>query len=70
MPFVSDVVVVVALAVMLSVAFGHPRGRVEAAVGVGCAAVTLATGLLTVPETGDAVALCPVYGDTSSEGAA
>ena len=35
-------------AAMLAVAFGHPRGRVEAAVGVVCAGATLATGLLTL----------------------
>jgi arsenical pump membrane protein len=40
---------------MLAVAFGHPRGRVEASVGVLCAAVTLATGLLTLDEARDAV---------------
>ena len=55
MPPLSDVVVVVALAGMLAVAFGHPRGRVEASVGVLCAAVTLATGLLTLDEARDAV---------------
>jgi len=49
-PPLSDMVVVVALGGMLVVAFGHPRGRVEAAVGVGCAGATLATGLLTVHE--------------------
>jgi arsenical pump membrane protein len=60
-PFVSDLVVVVALAVMLSVAFGHPRGRVEAGVGVGCAVITLASGLLTLREARDAVdRLAPV----------
>jgi hypothetical protein len=31
---VSDVLVVLALVVLLAVAFGHPRGRVEAAAGV------------------------------------
>src|SRR3954469_4675041 len=40
---------------MLAVAFGHPRGRVEASVGVLCAAVTLATGLLTLDDARDAV---------------
>ena len=55
MPPLSDVVVVVALAGMLAVAFGHPRGRVEASVGVLCAAVTLATGLLTLDDARDAV---------------
>jgi arsenical pump membrane protein len=54
-PPLSDVVVVVTLAGMLAVAFGHPRGRVEASVGVLCAAVTLATGLLTLDDARDAV---------------
>jgi arsenical pump membrane protein len=45
---VSDVVVVLALGGMLVVAFGHPRGRVEVAVGAVCAGATLATGLLTL----------------------
>jgi arsenical pump membrane protein len=54
-PPLSDVVVVVALAGMLAVAFGHPRGRVEASVGVLCAVVTLATGLLTLDGAHDAV---------------
>jgi arsenical pump membrane protein len=49
-PPVSDVVVVVALVGMLVVAFGHPRGRVEATVGAVCAVATLATGLLTFDE--------------------
>jgi arsenical pump membrane protein len=52
---VSDVVVVLALGGMLAVAFGHPRGRVEAGVGVVCASVTLATGLLSLDEARDAV---------------
>jgi arsenical pump membrane protein len=47
-PPLSDVVVVAALIGMLVVAFGHPRGRVEAAVGVVCAGVTVATGLLSL----------------------
>jgi arsenical pump membrane protein len=52
---VSDVVVVVALAGMLAVAFGHPRGRVEAAAAVVCAGATLATGLVTFGEARAAV---------------
>ena len=47
---VSDVVVVLALGGMLVVAFGHPRGRVEVAVGAVCAGATLATGLLTLDQ--------------------
>jgi arsenical pump membrane protein len=60
-PPVSDVVVVLALVAMLAVAFGHPRGRVEAATGVVCAAAAMATGLLTWSEAGAAVRqLAPV----------
>jgi arsenical pump membrane protein len=51
----ADVVVVLALGGMLAVAFGHPRGRVEAAVGVVCGGATLATGLLTLDQARDAV---------------
>ncbi len=52
---------VVALAAMLAVAFTHPTGRVEALVGVGCAAATLATGILTADEAWSAVRnLAPV----------
>src|SRR3954452_21233253 len=40
---------------MLAVAFRHPSGRVEAMVGLGCAGVTLATGLLTSAEVRAAV---------------
>jgi arsenical pump membrane protein len=39
-----DLVAVLALVVLLAVAFGHPRGPVEAAAGVAGAAVVLATG--------------------------
>ena len=61
MPPVSDVVVVLALAAMLAVAFGHPRGRVEAATGVVCAGAAMATGLLTWAEARTAVdQLAPV----------
>lgn len=61
MPPLADVVVVAALAGMLAVAFGHPRGRVEAGVGVLCAGATLATGLLTYDEARDSIAhLAPV----------
>jgi arsenical pump membrane protein len=49
-PPLSDVVVVMALGGMLAVAFRHPRGRVEVAVGAVCAAATLATGLLTLDQ--------------------
>ena len=55
MPPIADVVVVVALGGMLAVAFGHPRGRVEAGVGALCAGATLATGLLSYDEARDAV---------------
>ncbi len=61
MPPLADVVVVVALAGMLAVAFGHPRGRVEVGVGVLCAAATLATGMLSFDEARQAVdRLAPV----------
>lgn len=61
MPPLSDVVVVLALAAMLAVAFGHPRGRVEAATGVVCAGAAMATGLLTWTEARSAVdQLAPV----------
>ena len=57
----SDVVVVLALVAMLAVAFGHPRGRVEAAAGLLCAAATMASGLLTWGEARAAVEqLAPV----------
>jgi arsenical pump membrane protein len=60
-PPLSDVVVVVALGGLLAVGFGHPRGRVEAGVGVLCAGATLATGLLTYDEARSAVEhLAPV----------
>jgi arsenical pump membrane protein len=60
-PPLADVVVVVALAGMLAVGFGHPRGRVEAGVGAACAVATLATGLLTVEQARHAVdRLAPV----------
>jgi len=39
-----DLVAVLALVVLLAVAFGHPSGRVEAAVGVAGAAAVLAAG--------------------------
>lgn len=55
MPPTADIVVVLALGGMLAVAFGHPRGRVEAAAGVVCAGATLATGLLTLDQARDAV---------------
>jgi len=57
----SDVVVVLALAAMLAVAFGHPRGRVEAAVGLLCAGATLATGLVPWADARQSLAdLAPV----------
>ena len=61
MPPVSDVVVVLALVAMLAVAFGHPRGGIEAATGVVCAAAAMATGLLSRAEARSAVEqLAPV----------
>ena len=61
MPPPSDVVVVLALAGMLAVAFVHPSGRVEALVGLTCACATVATGLLTSAEVRAAVTdLAPV----------
>jgi len=42
-----DLVPVVALLALLAVAYLHPRGRVEASVGLAAAAATMATGLLT-----------------------
>ena len=55
MPPLSDVVVVVALGGLLAVGFGHPRGRVEAGVGVLCAGATMTTGLLTFDEAREVV---------------
>ena len=61
MPPPSDVVVVLALAGMLAVAFAHPSGRVEALVGLACAAATVATGLLTSAQVRNALEqLAPV----------
>ena len=61
MPPPSDVVVVLALAGMLTVAFVHPSGKVEALVGLACALATLATGLLTSAEVRSALtSLAPV----------
>jgi arsenical pump membrane protein len=54
-PPLADVVVLAALAGMLTVAFGHPRGRVEAGVGILCAGATLATGLLSYSEAREAL---------------
>jgi len=46
---------------MRAVAFVHPSGRVEALVGLACAALTLATGLLTSAEVRSALSsLAPV----------
>jgi arsenical pump membrane protein len=57
----SDIVVVLALGGMLAVAFVHPSGRMEALVGLACAGVTLATGLLTSAEVRSALSsLAPV----------
>ncbi len=57
----SDVVVVLALGGMLTVAFVHPTRRVEALAGVVCSGATLATGLLTGPQARSAVThLAPV----------
>ena len=47
-----DAVPLAALAVLLVTAYVHPRARTELAVGLGAAAVTLATGLL---DAGDVV---------------
>lgn len=61
MPPVSDVVVVLALGAMLTVAFGHPRGRVEVGAAAVCVAATLVTGLLSTDEAWSAVRrLAPV----------
>jgi arsenical pump membrane protein len=60
-PPLSDVVVVLALSGMLAVAFGHPRGRIEVAVGLICAGATLSTGLLTLDQARSAIdSLAPV----------
>jgi arsenical pump membrane protein len=57
----SDVVVVLALAGMLGVAFRHPSQGVEALGGLACAGATLLTGLLTASEVRSALAdLAPV----------
>lgn len=48
-----DLVPVAALVALLVVAYLHPRGRVEASVGLAAAAVTLATGLLTWSDVED-----------------
>src|SRR3954452_1840008 len=46
---------------MLAVAFGHPRGRIEVAVGLICAGATLSTGLLTLDQARSAIdSLAPV----------
>jgi arsenical pump membrane protein len=42
----ADLVPLLALVVLLAVAYAHPRGRVEAAVGLAAATATLATGAL------------------------
>ena len=50
-----DVVPLAALVVLLVTAYGHPRGRTEAAIGLAAAAATLATGTLDLaPDRGDA----------------
>jgi arsenical pump membrane protein len=57
----SDVVVVLALAGMLAVAFAHPRGWVEAGAALVCVGATLASGLVTTRQAGTAVRhLAPV----------
>jgi arsenical pump membrane protein len=57
----SDVLVVLALGGMLAVAFTHPSARAEAAVGLACACLTLATGLLDVEQARSAIdSLAPV----------
>ncbi|MFC7494435.1 MULTISPECIES: SLC13 family permease [unclassified Nocardioides] len=50
-----DVIPVAALAALLVTAYVHPRGRVEALVGLAAAAVTLATGLLAWSDVEDTV---------------
>jgi arsenical pump membrane protein len=45
-PPLADVVPAAALLVLLVTAYVHPRGRTEAAIGLGAAAATLATGAL------------------------
>ncbi|MBZ5741322.1 SLC13 family permease [Nocardioides mangrovi] len=48
-----DVIPVVALVALLVTAYSHPRGRVEAGVGLAAAAVTLATGILSWSDVED-----------------
>ena len=48
-----DAAPVIALIALLVTAYRHPSGRTEAVIGLGAAAVTLATGLLTVDEVED-----------------
>lgn len=50
-----DLVPAAALLALLVTAYRHPRGRVEAAVGLTAAAVTLATGIVGWPEVRDVV---------------
>lgn len=59
----ADLVAVAALLLLLAVAFCHPRGRVEAALGVLAAAAVLATGALTRPQVEQELRmLLPVVG--------
>ena len=61
MPPLVDAVPVVALIALLATAYRHPSGRTEAAIGLGAAAVTLATGILDPSDAVDAVqVLAPV----------
>jgi arsenical pump membrane protein len=60
-PPLVDVVPVLALLALLVTAYAHPSGRTEAAVGVGAAAATLATGVLSGEEAWTSVRdLAPV----------
>jgi arsenical pump membrane protein len=56
-PALVDVLAVVALAVMLAVAFTHPRPVVELAVGLGAAAVTVLSGAVSLADAGEEVRL-------------
>lgn len=50
-----DLIPAAALLALLVTAYVHPRGRVEALVGLAAAAVTLATGILGWPEVRDTI---------------
>ena len=60
---IADLVPLVALVVLLAVAYAHPRGRVEVAVGLVAAGATLATGELDRHDVADELRrLGPVVG--------